>query len=322
MLLIWRLQGPLTRADRLPGAVWPAKIPSTNISCRATHFMQISVVIPTYNRSNLTGRAIDSVLQQSRAADEIIVVDDGSTDDTVSALTARYGQQITLIVNRKNSGVSAARNIGIKNSRGDWIALLDSDDTWLPTKLAVQEASLQNRTEPLCHTEEIWIRNGTRVNPMTKHQKHGGDIFDKCLPLCAVSPSSVLIQRDLFNRIGYFDETLPACEDYDLWLRICCQHPVLFVRSPQLIKYGGHADQLSRQHWGMDRFRIQALQKLLNANTLNDKQRQLTVNTLRKKTTILQKGAIKHNNEALTAYCETVLTRYHALNASKPGDSD
>lgn len=282
--------------------------------------MHISVVIPTYNRSAVICRAIDSVLRQTRPADEIIVIDDGSTDDTLPLLSSRYAKQITIVESPKNAGVSTARNIGIRRSGGDWIALLDSDDEWLAGKLASQEQALQLDPHLLCHTEEIWIRNGRRVNPMNKHAKHGGDIFMDCLPLCAISPSSVLIHRDLINSIGNFDESLPACEDYDLWLRICSKHSVLFVETPQLLKYGGHEDQLSKQHWGMDRFRVKALQKILTSNTLDFEQRKLAVSTLTKKARILQKGALKHNNNEMIDLCQNLLQKYDQPVNHSPDD--
>ena len=274
--------------------------------------MQISIVIPTYNRSAIICRAIDSVLRQTRPADEIIVVDDRSTDNTLDLLKAKYSKQITIIESAENSGVSAARNIGIKHSNGDWIALLDSDDEWLDTKLAAQQHALQQNPHPLCHTEEIWIRNGKRVNQMKKHAKQGGDIFENCLPLCAISPSSVLIHKELLDNIGGFDESLPACEDYDLWLRICAEHSVLFVDTPQLLKYGGHADQLSRQYWGMDRFRLTALQKIIKSDRLNPQQRQMAISCLVKKTLILQAGALKHNNVEMINLCQTLLGQYQS----------
>ncbi len=100
----------------------------------------------------------------------------------------------------------------------------------------------------VCHTDEIWIRNGRRVNARKKHGKKGGWIFQHCLPLCAMSPSSIMIHRDVFTALGGFDERLPACEDYDLWLRITARYPVLFTRQPLIEKYGGHDDQLSRKY--------------------------------------------------------------------------
>ena len=272
----------------------------------------VSVVIPTYNRWPLICRAVDSVLSQTVKPDEIIVVDDGSEDNTHSHLLQRYGKKINLL-QQTNSGVSAARNAGIDKATGDWIALLDSDDEWLSKKLQTQLQTLRdNPACVLCHTNEIWIRNGVRVNQMNKHQKSGGDIFSQCLPLCAISPSSVLLQKKLFASVGMFDEALPACEDYDLWLRICAQYPVHYLDQPLLKKYGGHEDQLSRKYWGMDRFRIKALSKLLTIE-LTEIQKEQTRSMLEQKLSILLKGAIKHQNQELIDECNTMLLQ-HQLN--------
>ena len=260
----------------------------------------VSVIVPTFNRADVLGRAIESVLQQSLPAMEIIIVDDGSVDNTqrvVAALQRSAAIPISTLY-QKNSGVSAARNSGIRHANGDWIALLDSDDAWLPDKLKTQENLIeQHQGFRLCHTQENWIRNGVRVNQMKKHAKSGGHIFQQCLPLCVISPSSVVIHRSLFDTVGTFDETLPACEDYDLWLRICAHEAVLYVDTPQILKYGGHDDQLSRKYWGMDRFRIKALQKILQDPELNKSQQQLAVKTLLHKAGILRQGAEKRNNQ-------------------------
>ncbi|MCP4992198.1 MAG: glycosyltransferase family 2 protein, partial [Gammaproteobacteria bacterium] len=222
--------------------------------------MRISVIVPTYNRSQVLGRAIQSVLDQTFPAHEIIVVDDGSTDNTKQLVRDLFPQ--CRYIEQPNRGVSAARNTGIESATGNWLAFLDSDDEWLPGKLRAQIALLEKNPEvKICHTEEIWIRNGKQVNQMKKHAKSGGHIFQNCLPLCVISPSSVIIHREIFHEIGAFDEELPACEDYDLWLRICASHPVAFVEQPQINKYGGHEDQLSQKHWGMDRFRIKKKKK-------------------------------------------------------------
>ena len=272
--------------------------------------MRISVIIPTYNRRQVIDRAIDSVLAQKRPSQEVIVVDDGSTDKTVSHLNEKYAGQIHVLESPHNLGVSAARNSGIAACNGDWIALLDSDDEWLPDKLNQQVTAMEQQPLEICHTDEIWIRNGVQVNQMNKHKKYGGDIFANCLAMCAMSPSSILIKKQLIINAGGFDESLPACEDYDLWLRLCADNAVLFVDQPLLKKYGGHADQLSRKHWGMDRFRIQALVKLLQTTTLSETQRQQTIETLLAKVRILHKGATKHNNRELIVYCEELQLKY------------
>lgn len=274
--------------------------------------MQISVVIPTYNRLNTIKRCLDSVINQSSTADEIIVMDDGSSDDTSSIIQQHYPQ--VSLLNQSNKGVSAARNRGIQSARYDWIALLDSDDEWLPGKLeTIRKAHHQNPQEILFHSDEIWIRNGVRVNPMNKHTKYGGMIFDYCLPLCVISPSAVVIHRDLFEQIGYFNEDLPACEDYDLWLRLCHRFPVFYINTPLIKKYGGHDDQLSSQYWGMDRFRILALHELMSMSTLTQLQQKRTINMLIKKLRILIKGAHKHDNQQVLTDYQPLLDYYQTL---------
>ena len=283
----------------------------------------VGVVIPTFDRAHLLGRALDSVLAQTRLPQQIIVVDDGSTDGT-GELLAGYPQVVHL--RQENRGVSAARNLGIRHCDCDWVAFLDSDDEWLPEKLEVQFRALaRSPGHRLIHCDEIWIRNGRRVNPAQRHRKRGGWIFEHCLPLCVISPSAAVIARSLFDETGLFDEGLPACEDYDLWLRICSRYPVLYVDQPLLRKYGGHADQLSRQHWGMDRFRVASLRSLLaddslkltrlnparlNPARLNPAQRRMATETLRQKCQILINGARKRGNIRVVEEFKAVLSEH------------
>lgn len=257
----------------------------------ATTERRVSVVVPTYNRAALLPRALDSVLAQSRPADELIVVDDGSEDGSAALLAARYPQ--ARVLRQPNRGVSAARNAGIRAARGGWIALLDSDDLWRPDKLARQLAAA-GADARLVHCDELWIRDGRRVNPKRRHAKYGGYIYRRCLPLCALSPSAVLIRREVFAEIGLFDESLPACEDYDLWLRVCARYPVRYLDEPLVVKYGGHDDQLSRRYWGMDRFRIVALEKILaGAAPLGVDDRRATLQTLLSKLEVYLAGVEK-----------------------------
>mgnify|MGYP001548216608 CR=1 FL=1 len=272
--------------------------------------MDISVVIPANNRAHTLPRALDSVLGQTVPPAEIVVVDDGSTDTTAALLAEQYPEVHCLSLD-SNQGVSAARNAGIRASRGDWIALLDSDDAWKPEKLAHQIRLIRDHPgHRLCHTEEIWIRRGVRVNPMKKHAKRGGHLFRDCLPLCVISPSSALLRRDLFDDIGLFDDELPACEDYDLWLRVCAKEPVLFVDVPLTVKYGGHEDQLSRRHWGMDRFRVRALEKLLASGQLGEDDRAAAAATLVEKARILACGALKRGKTDRAAHYRELEARY------------
>ncbi|MCB1761031.1 MAG: glycosyltransferase family 2 protein [Gammaproteobacteria bacterium] len=269
----------------------------------------ISVVIPTHNRSEVLRRALRSIEAQSLPATEIIVVDDGSQDDTAAAVALHHPE--VRLLGQRQSGVSSARNNGIRQARGDWLALLDSDDEWLPDKLAVQMHVLAEAPAVrLCHTEEIWIRNGRRVNQKKRHAKRGGRIFRHSLPLCAISPSSVVIHRSLFDEVGLFDESLPACEDYDLWLRICARESVAYVETPQIIKYGGHEDQLSRRHWGMDRFRVRALQKILDEGILDAADYAAASAMLRQKTEILAQGAARRGRSTEAARYRAIAARY------------
>ena len=262
--------------------------------------ISVSVVIPTFNRRHTIERALDSVIGQSFAAQEIILVDDGSTDQTALVMQQSYPD--LTVVTQANKGVSAARNAGITLAGSEWIALLDSDDEWLPNKLQTQvEALTASPDLKVCHTEEIWIRNGKRVNQMKKHQKHGGWIFDKCLPLCAMSPSTIVIHKSVFDEVGLFDETLPACEDYDMWLRISSRYPVLLLEQPLIKKYGGHKDQLSQQYWGMDRFRVRALENILQSKCLSEDLRKRATDMLEQKLKIMTTGASKRGNQSLSA---------------------
>ena len=260
--------------------------------------MQISAIIPSYNRLHSLKRAIDSVLGQDCAVDELIVVDDGSTDDTANFI--RHNFPKIKLIQQTNQGVSSARNSGIKQARFDWIALLDSDDSWHSNKISTIKKHHANEPDiGLIHSDEIWIRNHVRVNAMNKHQKTGGNVFLRCLPLCVISPSAVVLKRALIESVGYFDESLPACEDYDLWLKICCQHSVHYIDQPLITKYGGHEDQLSTQHWGMDRFRIRSLWRLIQQGHLSDAYCLAANEMMQKKLNVLLSGAKKHHNEAV-----------------------
>lgn len=252
---------------------------------------QVSVIIPTYNRGWILKEAIESVLAQAYKDFELIVVDDGSTDNTSNILDD-YRSGIK-VLSQKNKGVSAARNRGISAASGRFIAFLDSDDLWLPKKLSTQVEFFNQRPDALiCQTEEIWIRNGLRVNPKKRHKKPSGMIFKPSLELCLVSPSAVMIRRSLFERIGGFDETLPACEDYDLWLRISCRFPIHLIDTPLIVKRGGHDDQLSSRV-GLDKFRIKAIANIIDSGLLSDDQHQAAVNTIIEKSEIYAAGCRK-----------------------------
>jgi glycosyltransferase involved in cell wall biosynthesis len=255
----------------------------------------VSVIIPTYNRGWIVQEAIGSVLEQDFADYELIVVDDGSDDNTAAILTA-YGSTIT-VLNQPNRGVSAARNRGIAAASGQLIAFLDSDDLWLPRKLSTQVEFFKNHPDTvISQTQERWIRNGVRVNPRQRHHKFSGMIFEHSLALCLVSPSAVMLKKSLFDEVGVFDEQLPACEDYDLWLRISCRYPVHLIDAPLVIKRGGHADQLSRAA-GLDKYRIRSLVKIIDSGLLTPRQRRAAIGTLKEKCEVYAGGCRKRGRE-------------------------
>ena len=269
----------------------------------------VSIIIPTRNREACFTTAIDSVLNQTQHNFELIVVDDGSTDATQEILRT-YCNRITCL-RIEPSGPSAARNRGIAAAQADLIAFLDSDDIWLPRKLERQlEYHAVNADVMISQTREVWIRNGVRVNARAKHRMHSGWIYEYCLPLCIVSPSSVMIHRRVFEQVGLFDESMPACEDYDLWLRIAPQYPIHLIDEELIIKYGGHADQQSRCVPALDRLRIRAIRKSLDSGVLNDNQRAAAVRELERKCRIYAAGCRKRGKDSEALEYETMTQSY------------
>ena len=258
----------------------------------------ISVIIPTWNRVGFLEKAMGSVLAQTRPCDELIVVDDGSTDgtaDLVRTMATVSGREIRYIF-QENQGAAAARNRGIAEAGGGLLCFLDSDDWWDPEKLAVQEQAMQEHPGMLIsHTREIWFRRGRRVNQKKKHAPPGGEIFDRCLAMCVVGMSTVMVRAEFFRRHGLFDESLVCCEDYDLWLRAAVHEEFLLVDRPLTFKNGGRPDQLSnRYRLGMDTFRIRSICRLLEQAHLTPVQRRLALAELERKCAIYGHGCIKH----------------------------
>ncbi len=272
--------------------------------------LEISVIVPTYNRKQLVCRALESIKRQTLQPSEVIIVDDGSTDGTFEMLQYEYPEFNN--IRQAHSGVSKARNSGLafcENNR--WVAFLDSDDEWKPGKLEKQAVWItRNPDYSICHCDEIWIRKGTRVNPMKKHKKLGGWIYPHCLPLCVVSPSTVLIHSSVFEQVGKFDESLPVCEDYDLWLRISNQYRFGYMEEKLVVKHGGHDDQLSRAYPAMDQYRIFALDKILRHGNLDREARNLTLGVIVEKLNIYINGARKRNRDDVLANYQPMLEQY------------
>ncbi|MDL1971071.1 MAG: glycosyltransferase family 2 protein [Candidatus Desulfofervidaceae bacterium] len=259
--------------------------------------VKVSVIIPTYNRAHFLKEAINSVLAQTYKDYELIIVDDGSQDETAQIVKSDQDKLKYIFI--PHHGVSKARNVGIQEAKGELIAFLDSDDLWLPKKLEIQAAFFTFRPAALiCQTEEIWMRNGQRVNPKKYHLKPSGIMFAQSLRRCLISPSAVMMRKTLFDDVGLFDETMPACEDYDLWLRVTAKYPVYLLPQALVIKRGGHSDQLSRIVPSLDKWRIKAITKLLESNTLSADQYLLAVEELNRKCQIYGLGCLKRGKES------------------------
>ena len=258
---------------------------------------RVSVIIPTFNRAKWLPRAIDSVLEQTFKDFELIIVDDASTDQTHKIL-GRYATNIIALFHKENRGPAASRNTGLAHSSAPLVAFLDSDDCWFHDKLQTQVSFFDAKPHAVaCQTEEIWIRNARRVNPKKIHHKPSGYMFEQSLRLCLISPSAVMIKRWVLDEIGWFDEGLPACEDYDLWLRLTCKWPVHLIPKPLVVKHGGHPDQLSVRYWGMDRFRIRAIVKIISSGSLSPEQRSAAIRELERKCRIYASGCAKRGRK-------------------------
>lgn len=269
---------------------------------------KISVIIPVYNRAAMVKEAVESVIGQTRPADEILVIDDGSTDDSAEGV---MGMERVVVIHQPNRGISAARNTGLNRAQGNLIAFLDSDDLWHRDKLLLQERFLDNHPElPLCHTQEIWILNNKRINQKKYHKKEGGRIFIRSLERCLISPSSAMIRQGLFSEIGVFDESMTVCEDYDLWLRITAKYEVGFLETPLITKRGGHPDQLSKKYPVMDRFRINAIEKVIHTEGLDPKYKEAAIEMFLYKANIIYNGL---NKRGKTGASNDLLKRIQAM---------
>jgi len=278
--------------------------------------VEVSVLIPSHDRRGHLARAVASVLAQEGVRLEVVVVDDGSVDGTSSLLLdlERRHPGVVRPVFQPHRGVAAARNTAIRTARGAYLAFLDSDDRFLPGKLAKQLAAMRRRPDVLVsHTREIWYRQGRRVRQRARHRPPGGYIFERCLEMCVVGMSTVMARRELFDRYGLFDERLPCCEDYELWLRVSRREPFLLVDEALTRKDGGRPDQLSQRYrLGMDRYRILALVRLLENWPLRADQHAAAVRELVRKCRIYGNGCLKHGRIDEGVFYLELARRYQA----------
>ena len=206
---------------------------------------KVSVIIPTYNRASLVEGAIESALRQSHADLEVVVVDDGSTDGTLERLAALAEPRVKVLRSPSNGGAARARNLGIENSVGDYVAFLDSDDRWEPWKVEAQVALFADAPADLglvyCGRRVTLPDGGTlEIRPGLR-----GPVFEDLLRRNSVPLPTVMVKRSVLQAVGLFDPLLPACEDWDLVLRIARRYAFDFVVDPLVLYDGTGADRLS-----------------------------------------------------------------------------
>jgi len=229
---------------------------------------KISVIIPSYNAARFVAEAVASALGQTLPPLEVIVVDDGSTDETEAVLRS-FGERIRHI-RQPNGGPAVARNRGIRESRGELIAFLDADDVWLPEKLEKQWRCLQNhQAAGLVHSNLlVWDDETGETTPGDDgRRERSGACYGKLFTRSGVTPSTVLLKRECLDRVGVFDETIreASTEDYDLFLRIARRYEFAFVDEP-LILYRRHAASASHGRLKMMTNELRVVRKALGAD--------------------------------------------------------
>lgn len=206
------------------------------------------------------------------------------------------------LLRQNNMGVSTARNNGVMMASHEWVAFLDSDDTWHPKKLAFQVAHHKKNPDSLVsYTDEVWIRNDKVWPVPKKFHKPQKVLIENSLDYCNIAPSSVMIKKEYFERLGGFDEAMEVCEDYDLWLRLLKEGTIELVPQKLINKYGGADDQLSQKHKYLDRWHVRALFKHV--------ENPLAKETIRSMCEGLQKAALKYGDDKLLDECAVWMLR-------------
>lgn len=272
----------------------------------------VSVIIPVYNRFEMAKEAVASVIGQTYRDLELIIVDDGSIDMTPLLPTYFADDLRVKYIKLKHSGMPGlVRNKGVDVARGKYIAFLDSDDLWVSGKLESQMKYLaKNPSCKIVHSRETWIRNGKTVSQAGFNHRRFGDIFEDALEKCIVGPSTVLIEKKLYEELGGFRDDLEIAEDYELWLRLCNSNSIGYIDEPLITKRAGHGDQLSEKYGQIEIFRIRGLQNLVEQRYFSPENQKLAEQELAKKCRIYAAGCRKRNKTIEAAIHESIAVKY------------
>jgi glycosyltransferase involved in cell wall biosynthesis len=299
--------------------------------------VRVSVVVPTHNKKEMVTEAIESVLAQSYRDCELIVVDDGSTDGTPLHVFSTFGAQPEAIeilskMNPNavrpfshsfahdgipiqyhyiaNRGLSAARNRGIKFAHGSCVAFLEAEDLWNPAHLETHATfHEENDWARVSHIGECHVRDRSRAGKARKAPPASGWIFQQALETSPICISAAMAHRTCFAECGGFDENLPACEDYDLWLRFAARYPIHFLEGTEIVRRSSRF-QSSNRSWTWDRYRVYALEKSFQSGKLNAEQRLLVAEEIVKKCERLVEGFKRQKSEERANFYERKRKRF------------
>jgi glycosyltransferase involved in cell wall biosynthesis len=308
-----------------------------------------SVVVPTCNKREQVAQALQSALAQTYRNFEIAIVDDGSTDGTPAHVFRTFGAEpkaIDIVSHlnpaalrpffhhfvhdgvtfkyhyHTNRGLAAARNRGIRHARGSYVAFLEAEDRWDPTHLETQLAFLEaNQGARISRVGEHPGRTCPRGRRPGRAERASGWLFASALENCPASISCAVIHRSCFTECGAFDENLPACEDYDLWLRLSARFPIYYVDGPEVVHRSPRAE-ISPHAWTWDRFRVYALEKSFQSGHLDPEQRFLVSQEIVRRCERLVDGFRRQKSEERANFYERKRRRFaqevRKLKASGP----
>jgi glycosyltransferase involved in cell wall biosynthesis len=296
-----------------------------------------TVVVPTCNRREMVAQALQSVLAQTYRNFELVVVDDGSTDGTPMHLMRLLGAEprAVEILSRMNPaalnpffhqfvhdgipiqyqyhpnrGLGAARNRGIRHARGTYVAFLEAEDLWEPTHLQAQIAFLDgDGWARIARVGGRQAKDGTRARRSRRAEEASGWIFSQALEACPAGLSCAVVHRGCFAECGTFDENMPACDDYDLWLRLAARFPIHYVAGPE-VTHRSPRPELASHSWTWDRFRVYALEKAFQSGQLNPEQRFLVSQEIVRRCEHLVEGYRRQKSEERANFYERKRKRF------------